>query len=540
MHFPHRHLVAAAAAVLALAPAAGAQNLTVTGVEPPANVMAERSARIAVRFDRPVRRDSVTDRSFWAFARWGGVVTGAIGFAEGDTVVTLTPDDDFLAADLVTVFCAHDLVAADGSPLRAAGYSWQFMTRSAAATMDFKRIDTLSTRSTPGEGTRAYGGIATDLNHDRWPDLTIVNEDTADLRVFMNRADGTGLFDDFLRPPSPVQDRASPSEPADFDRDGHADICVVNINRNTVSVLLGNGDGTFQPQTLIPVGSTPRGIAVLDANGDGAMDIVNTNSGSSNLTLMLNDGAGNFGAPIPFDGGGNGEWALAAADMDLDGILDLVVGARFGNTVHVLRSNGDATFTHIAQRPSGGQVWQLNAADLDGDRYPDIACANSLTDNAAILMNDGAGGLLPATTYSSAPFAIATDLGDLDRDGDLDWAVSCYDGEWRVYVNDGAGNFTLTHDIIAPQSGSCALFVDIDGDNRTDMALIDEERDVILLDVNCRYADCDGSGGLDFFDFLCFQNAFAAGDSYANCDGAGGLDFFDFLCFQNEFAGGCR
>ena len=53
------------------------------------------------------------------------------------------------------------------------------------------------------------------------------------------------------------------------------------------------------------------------------------------------------------------------------------------------------------------------------------------------------------------------------------------------------------------------------------------------------YADCDGSGGLDFFDFLCFQDAFAAGEAYADCDGSGGLDFFDFLCFQEAFAAGC-
>ena len=53
------------------------------------------------------------------------------------------------------------------------------------------------------------------------------------------------------------------------------------------------------------------------------------------------------------------------------------------------------------------------------------------------------------------------------------------------------------------------------------------------------YADCDGSGSLDFFDFLCFQDAFAAGDPYADCDGSGSLNFFDFLCYQNEFAAGC-
>src|SRR5690606_9808547 len=53
------------------------------------------------------------------------------------------------------------------------------------------------------------------------------------------------------------------------------------------------------------------------------------------------------------------------------------------------------------------------------------------------------------------------------------------------------------------------------------------------------YPDCDGSGGLDFFDFLCFQNGFAAGEPYADCDRSGEHDFFDFLCFQNAFAAGC-
>jgi len=60
-----------------------------------------------------------------------------------------------------------------------------------------------------------------------------------------------------------------------------------------------------------------------------------------------------------------------------------------------------------------------------------------------------------------------------------------------------------------------------------------------IIRVRRCYADCDGTDDLDFFDFLCFQDAFATGDFYADCDGSGELDFFDFLCFQNEFALGC-
>jgi hypothetical protein len=64
------------------------------------------------------------------------------------------------------------------------------------------------------------------------------------------------------------------------------------------------------------------------------------------------------------------------------------------------------------------------------------------------------------------------------------------------------------------------------------------EGEVIIRRVTC-YPDCDGDGALDFFDFLCFQNAFLAGDPYADCDCDGTLDFFDFLCFQNEFLAAC-
>jgi hypothetical protein len=66
-----------------------------------------------------------------------------------------------------------------------------------------------------------------------------------------------------------------------------------------------------------------------------------------------------------------------------------------------------------------------------------------------------------------------------------------------------------------------------------------EEGAAIIQVIGC-YADCDGSGGLDLFDFLCFQNLFATGDLYADCDESGALDLFDFLCFQNLFAAGCQ
>ena len=243
------------------------EELRVLAVAPPAHSLgASVDTPIVVRFDRPVKRETIHGGSLWAFGRWSGAADGSYGFSDGDRTVTLTPDGPLSPGESVMVILSHDLQGADGSPLRSAGYSFQFWTRAQPATNHFVEIDRLTTRTIPSQPTQAYGGIGSDLNGDGYLDVTIVNEISADLRVFLNRADGSGALDPFLVPSEPVGERASPSEPSDFNRDGLVDIAVANINDDTVSILLGNGDGTYAPQQTVAVGLTPRGIAVLDVD----------------------------------------------------------------------------------------------------------------------------------------------------------------------------------------------------------------------------------------------------------------------------------
>lgn len=383
------------------------------------------------------------------------------------------------------VIVANTIQANDGTPFRSSGLSYQFYVRAAEQpNLNLVAIDSLTTRTVPSESSRAYGGFATDLNEDGWMDITIVNEDTADLRTFLNRADSTGLFEPFLTPPAPVNDRASPSEPSDFNRDGHADVCVVNIDTNSVSVLLGRGDGTFHPQQEITVGSVPRGIAVLDVDGDGDTDIVNSNLGTSNIALMLNDGNGVFGKATFFDAGANGEWSLAAADMDNDNLLDIVVGAQNSQRILVNKCNGDGTFSFSSSTQSGGRTWMLSCGDLNGDGNNDVASVNSSNNNATILMGDGSGGLAPPSPYATDNFPLAIDLGDFDGDGDLDLISSSFAGDWLLFTNDGAGNFSLDQELFAPVAASCSLAVDIDNDRDLDLVLVDELEDVIIIMQN--------------------------------------------------------
>ena len=226
-----------------------AGELTVLSVEPaPRSLAAPVATSITVHFDRAVERSSIVPRrSFWAFGRWSGAADGTIGFADGDRTVILTPDRRFSSGENVMVLLSNQIEATDGSPLRQGGYSFQFWTRAEPSGMTFEEVDRFSTRTSPDISSRAYGGIASDVDGDGFLDLTIVNEDTSDLRVFLNHADGSGTFAAMLTPAG-TGNVPSPSEPSDFNADGIVDVAVANIAGDSVSILLGNGDGTFGTQ----------------------------------------------------------------------------------------------------------------------------------------------------------------------------------------------------------------------------------------------------------------------------------------------------
>ncbi|MEM1178249.1 MAG: FG-GAP-like repeat-containing protein [Acidobacteriota bacterium] len=481
--------------LLSFAPVtADAGGFEVVSVEPAAHALAAPvSSAIQVRFDSPVDRSTVVARqSFWAFGRWSGAVDGSFEFSDGDRVVTLRPDRPFSAGEMVMVVLSNGLASASGAGLRSAGYSFQFWIAAASTSLEFEEVQRFSTRTTQGQTTQSYGGFASDLDEDGFLDLTIVNEDTNDVRTYLNKADFTGTFDPMLTPTG-VGGTPSPSEPSDFNADGHVDVAIANITGDSVSILLGAGDGTFPSHQEIPTGDAPRGIAVLDVDGDGDVDVVNTNSGVSTLTLLRNDGAGSFGAPESFGSGSDGEWALAAGDMDDDGILDLVVGGRFSETIQVYSGDGDGTFTAQPSQASGGGVWMLVLGDVDGDGDEDVAGVNAFDNNGAILLGDGQGNLAAPILHPTDPFSLATDLADLDGDGDLDWVTASFSGDWFLFENDG-GTFSFKQAFDAPRAASCSLALDIDNDGDLDLALIDEIEDVVIVMAH------PGVGGLIFED----------------------------------------
>ncbi len=536
-----------ACAGLVFSAVAAAQLAVQSSVPSQNSLHVARGGAISVTFDRAVDPSSLTSTSFWAFGRWSGPVDGVTSFSVDHQTVTLTPARAFFAGEVVTLIMSHDLRGADGSVFRAGGYTLMFTAAAAASPGHFRRAATISDRDASNAQTRIYGGLACDLNRDGWCDLTMVNEVSADLRVFLNRADGSGLFQPMLTPYTPVPFESSPNRPADFNRDGFMDVVTCSDGDNKITFAYGDGTGRFSSTVQIEAGGTPRGIGILDFDGDGDIDVAVANRDTDTIMLLANDGAGNFPAnPPSIDAVGDGPYGMVAADMNNDGLLDLVVGYTFDEEIAVFLCNPvTGAFERQTPRAAGGRNWVLQTGDLNGDGLLDVVSANSTSNNGSVLLGTGGGLLGPATIYAAAGHCPSTDLADIDGDGDLDWVLSSFGGQrWYLYRNNGSGAMGLDTVFFAPSNPACTIFADVDNDNDIDLMLLDELADVILVMHNVCTADFDGDGDvgtdadIEAF-FRCLSGNCCAACLPADFDGDGdvGTDA-DIESFFRVLAGG--
>jgi predicted NUDIX family NTP pyrophosphohydrolase len=241
-------------------------------------------------------------------------------------------------------------------------------------------------------GTYPYCMAVGDFNGDGIPDLAVANRGdnlgrNRGVSVLLGNGDGT--FQD-------AQTFGAGSIPrsvavGDFNGDGIPDLAVANEGSGNVSVLLGNGDGSFQAPQNFAAGTYPRSVAVGDFNGDGIPDLAVANEGSDDVSVLLGNGDGSFQAAQSF-AAGRGPVSVAVGDFNGDGIPDLAVANNFSSgsgTVSVLLGNGDGSFQAAASYPVGSSPWSVAVGDFNGDGFPDLAVNNETSNDVSILLNDG-------------------------------------------------------------------------------------------------------------------------------------------------------
>ncbi len=260
---------------------------------------------------------------------------------------------------------------------------------------------------------------------------------------------------------------------ADLNNDGIPDLALANRGGGTVSVLLGNGDGTFRPQKPYPVGQRPTSVVAADLNGDGRPDLAVTNYDESTVSVLLGDGDGSF-QPAPSLPVAQGPYGLAVADVSGDGVPDLVVASYYGNpsggTVSVLLGDGDGSFPVQNTFPVGQKASSVAVADLNGDGAPDLAVTDYGDDMVGVLLGDGHGSFADQTTYTVDQGAYAVVTADLNGDGSPDLAVANRGaGTVDVLLGDGDGSFRGPTSIPVGQQPSSVAAVDLNGDGRPDL-----------------------------------------------------------------------
>jgi hypothetical protein len=173
-----------------------------------------------------------------------------------------------------------------------------------------------------------------------------------------------------------------------------------------VSVLLGNGNGTFQPAVNYSmsdntqVANDPRSVTVASLRSKGPLDIVMTNFGTTNVTVLLGNGDGTFGAPMHLAAGMNTSDAVAIADFDGDGTADLLVNTEQADLVTLLPGNGDGTFRAPVQFATGKTPFAMAVGQFDSHDLPEVAVLGA-AETISVLLNDSGGALLVRTASAS-------------------------------------------------------------------------------------------------------------------------------------------
>jgi hypothetical protein len=330
---------------------------------------------------------------------------------------------------------------------------------------------------TPVEANYDDPLLSADLNQDGKDDIVFVHYGY--LEVFLSA--GGGAFSPAASYVDGV-DNVGAATLWDVNGDLHPDIVLADKISGSVSILLSNQDGTFQPftQEYLP-GPFDRGT-LADVNGDGRLDLI------TNSQVFL-------GVPGGFDGGtplniadgfaGNCEardGSVAVADVNGDGRSDVLVADCWRNSVNIFLNNGDGTFASGSPQWTGIFTEAMTIADVNGDGKPDIISTNSYSSDVTVSLGNGDGTFqTPQWGNASGGFALGKAVvGDFDGDSrkDLVVAIGGPDQSFALtyYRGYGDGTFAAALNSYSPPPASVAsaysfsvATADLNGDGRPDV-----------------------------------------------------------------------
>jgi FG-GAP-like repeat/FG-GAP repeat len=346
-------------------------------------------------------------------------------------------------------------------------------------------------------GSYPYALVVGDFSGDSGIDLAVANEGDGDVSVLLGNGDSTfrnqvtyAVMPALMSAVTSTVMYAAGLQPislvaGDFNGDGRTDLAIANNGSNDISVLLGNGDGTFRNQVTYAVGSSPYTLVAGDFNGDGRTDLAVANQGSGDISVLLGNGDGTFQAPVPYAVGSNPS-AIVVGDFNGDGRTDLAV-ANVGSFdpdwnpvpgtgyVSVLLGNGDGTFQNQVTYAAGDGPIALVAGDFNGNGRTDLAVANFGTNDVSVLLGNGDGTFQNQVTYTVGSHPVSLVAGDFNGDSRTDLATANqWSGDVSVLLGNGDGTFQSQVTYAVGSDPNALVAGDFTGNGRIDLAVANE------------------------------------------------------------------
>jgi hypothetical protein len=330
----------------------------------------------------------------------------------------------------------------------------------------------------PIVGDHPYAICSADFDGDGIPDLAVANVLSDDVSILMGQ--GGGSFRNIMN--YPVNDEPRSICTGDFDKDGDYDIAVGNWLSHNISILLNDGGGLFGYGETLISGEKPWAVKTSDLNEDGNLDLVTACEGSDYVVVTLGNGDGTFQFPSAYTVG-DGPRDVCVADFNGDGFEDFAAGSFISDDIIVFFGLGDGTFVYSDQYLFSKSPHSLCTADFDGDGDHDLAIVffNAETNNLAVMFNNGDGMFAEPSFYTLGDESILWSLisHDFDDDGDSDLAVckSYNNGAGEdvfIMLNAGNGTFEMAPPLLISDSGAYNCCTgDFDGNGIDDLAVVD-------------------------------------------------------------------
>jgi hypothetical protein len=319
-----------------------------------------------------------------------------------------------------------------------------------------------------------------DLNGDGKPDLVTSNEFGHSVSVLLGRGDGSfGPAAEF-----PVGVGPCSVVIGDFNGDEIPDLATADAGTatpaDTVSVLFGDGTGSFSTATTYTVGSSPRGIVAGDLNRDGTLDLAIASWGTNTASILIGNGDGTFMPVTEYAAGANPR-AIAIGDLDGDGSLDLAIANRNSASFSVLLGDGHGIFSSPTDYAAGSFPRSIAVGDLNGDGKADVVVVNNNSDDLSLFLGEGAGLFGTAVHFPVGDAPRGVVIGDLNEDGRPDLAVANSGGSPSILLGDGAGVFGPGIDFAAETTPSAVVLGDLNGDGKPDLAVTNAGSDTLSV-----------------------------------------------------------